>query len=432
MDYAVVVHGLSKQFYRYHVDRPWTLHEAFVKGLRWVQPAERFWALRDVSFSVAPGNMLGIVGPNGSGKSTLLRLIGGIGRPDAGSFEVRKKVGALLDLGAGFHPDLTGRENVFINGVVSGLTRREVAQRFDSIVAFAELEAFIDNPIRTYSTGMQMRLGFAIAVHSEPEILLIDEILSVGDHSFQRKCFDRIDQFKSEGCTILLVSHDSQLVRESCDEAIWLSSGRLVLHGRPDVVVNQYIDEADALMERCVSIDLETRRRTPKTGPTITTTQGVELQLHKNRFGSLELEVVEVLLIDTKGRATVQIESGEPLRIEISYRTASVIAEPIFHVVICREDGLVCYELDTESDRVGPGIVEDQGRIALQIDRVDLSPGSYYVDVGVYASGWSYAFDYHYKVYALTIHGLAIKTRDSSPYRWEVDSEKSTFTNPVN
>jgi len=432
MEYAVVVRGLSKQFYRHHGNRPWTLHEALVKGLRRIRPADRFWALRDVSFSVAPGNTLGIVGPNGSGKSTLLRLIGGIGRPDEGNFEVRKRVRALLDLGAGFHPDLTGRENVFISGVISGLTRREVKQKFDSIVAFAELEAFIDNPIRTYSTGMQMRLGFSIAVHSEPEILLIDEILSVGDHSFQRKCFERIAEFKSDGCTIVLVSHDTHLVRESCDEAIWLSSGRLVLHGRPDVVVNQYIDEADALMDRCASIDLETRRRTPKTGPKITTAQGIDLQLHKNRFGSLELELVEVLLTDTKGRSTVQINSGDPLRIEIGYRTAHLIAEPIFHVEICREDGLVCYGLDTETDRVSAGIVEDRGHIALQIDRVDLAAGSYYVDVGVYASGWKYAFDYQYKAYPLIVQGLTSKRTDSSPYHWEVNGEKPTLANPAN
>jgi len=246
MEYAVSVKGLSKHFYRYHADRPWTFHEAFVKGLRRLQPFERFWALRDVTFSVVPGKVVGIVGPNGSGKSTLLRLIGGVGRPDKGSVEVNSQIGALLDLGTGFHPDLTGRENVFISGVISGLTRREVTQRLDSIVAFAELEQFIDNPIRTYSSGMQMRLGFAIAIHARPEILLIDEILSVGDHAFQRKCYDRIIEFKSAGCTIILVSHDTTLVREFCDEALWLSSGRLMVHGPPDVVVDKYIAAADA------------------------------------------------------------------------------------------------------------------------------------------------------------------------------------------
>jgi lipopolysaccharide transport system ATP-binding protein len=163
-------------------------------------------------------------------------------------------------LGTGFHPDLTGRENVFVNGVISGLTRREVKQRFDSIVAFAELESFIDNPIRTYSTGMQMRLGFAIAIHARPEILLIDEILSVGDHSFQRKCLDRITQFKNEGCTILIVSHDTGQISEFCDEAIWLNAGHLAASGSADSVVAKYLLEADGRIAH--SIDAVTVHRT--------------------------------------------------------------------------------------------------------------------------------------------------------------------------
>jgi len=258
MDYAVVVKGLSKQFYRYHADRPWTLHETLVKGLRCLQPAERFWALDDVTFSIAPGRAVGVIGSNGSGKSTLLRLIGGVGRADKGYVTVSQRISGLLDLGTGFHPELTGRENVFVNGVISGLSRREVAKQFDEIVAFAELESFIDNPIRTYSTGMQMRLGFAIAVHAKPELLLIDEILSVGDHSFQRKCLERIKQFKNEGCTILIVSHDTGQIGEFCDEAIWLKSGRLIVHDRPDVVVDQYITAADAAMNQSISVDEET------------------------------------------------------------------------------------------------------------------------------------------------------------------------------
>jgi len=245
MDYAVVVKDLSKQYYLYHADRPGTLHETLIRGFRRLRPSERFWALRDVSFSIAPGRVVGVVGSNGSGKSTLLRLIAGVGRADSGSIKVNQRLGGLLDLGTGFHPDLTGRENAFVNGVISGLTRREVAQRFDSIVAFAELESFIDNPIRTYSTGMQMRLGFAIAIHSRPEMLLIDEILSVGDHSFQRKCLERITQFKNEGCTILIVSHDTSQIGDFCDEAIWLNAGHLAASGPADSVVAKYLSEAD-------------------------------------------------------------------------------------------------------------------------------------------------------------------------------------------
>jgi lipopolysaccharide transport system ATP-binding protein len=241
MDSAIVVTQLSKTFRRYHPNRPWTFQEALVRGFRRTSPVERFWGLRDVSFRVAAGRMVGIIGANGSGKSTLLRLVGGIGRPDSGRAEAYGRIGALLDLGSGFHPDLTGRENTIVTGVLSGLTRRQVRERFDSIVAFAEVEEFIDNPMRTYSTGMQMRLAFSTAVHTDPDVLLIDEILSVGDIAFQRKCLDRIAQFKASGCAILLVSHEGSVIQDLCDEAIWLNAGRLMAQGPPADVVGRYV-----------------------------------------------------------------------------------------------------------------------------------------------------------------------------------------------
>jgi lipopolysaccharide transport system ATP-binding protein len=243
---TVIVHGLGKQYRRYHQDRPWTLQEVFQRGFHRIRPAEYFWALRDVSFALVPGRMMGVIGGNGAGKSTLLRLIGGVGRPDEGTLSVRGRIDALLDLGAGFHPDLTGRENVFISGVINGLTRREVSQQFDSIVAFSELQEFIDSPLRTYSTGMQMRLAFAVATHTHPEVLLIDEVLAVGDLAFQHKCLQRIAQFKAEGCTIILVSHDAGLVAKMCDEALWLRAGRIMGHGRADEVARRYIAEAES------------------------------------------------------------------------------------------------------------------------------------------------------------------------------------------
>jgi lipopolysaccharide transport system ATP-binding protein len=240
---AIVVQNLSKQFRRYPADRPRTLQEACMRGLRRTKPVECFWALDDVSFTIAPGRMVGVLGPNGAGKSTLLRLIGGVGRPDKGMVKAHGQIGALLDLGAGFHPELTGRENVFVSGVITGLTRREVRERLDSIVAFAELEAWIESPLRTYSSGMQLRLAFSIAVHVEPEILLIDEVLSVGDHAFQQKSFARIAEFKARGCTIVVISHETACMRELCDEALLLQGGRLVAHGSTADVVDQYMTE---------------------------------------------------------------------------------------------------------------------------------------------------------------------------------------------
>ena len=237
---AIIVSNLGKTFRRYHPDRPGTLQEAVAKGLRRMRHVERFWGLKDVSFTVDAGRTVGVVGANGSGKSTLLRLIGGVGRPDRGRVQVDGRIGALLDLGAGFHPDLTGRENAVLGGILNGLTRRQVLDQMDAIVAFAEVEEALDNPIRTFSSGMQMRLAFAIAVQTSPDVLLIDEVLAVGDISFQRKCLDRMAHIKASGCAILLVSHETSTVAAFCDDAVWLDEGRLMAYGPAADIVRQY------------------------------------------------------------------------------------------------------------------------------------------------------------------------------------------------
>lgn len=241
MNQTIIVQEVTKKFRRFHANRPRTIQEAIVRGLRQMRTAEEFRALQEVSFTVESGQMVGIIGHNGAGKSTLLRLIGGIGKPDSGTIELHGRIGALLSLGAGFHDDLTGRENVFINGVISGLTLGEVHAAFDSIVTFAELERFIDSPLRTYSSGMRMRLGFAIAAHIEPEILLIDEVLAVGDAAFQQKSTNRIKQFKEKGCTVLIVSHNVDFIRENCDSALWLHMGQVKAYDQAEPVVSQYL-----------------------------------------------------------------------------------------------------------------------------------------------------------------------------------------------
>jgi len=409
---AIVVENLGKRFRRFHAQRPNTLKEALLHGRRRMKPTNYFWALRDVSFRIAPGRMVGMVGPNGAGKSTLLRLIGGVGRPDEGRAVARGRIGALLDLGAGFHPDLTGRENVFINGVISGLTRDEVARRFDAIVDFAELEEFIDHPLRTYSTGMRMRLGFAVAVHTDPEILLIDEILAVGDLAFQRKCLERIDRFKAGGCTILLVSHDASSIEQLCDEAVWLRQGRLMAYGPAQVVARQYAEEMSA----------ETRRRTPAARPARRASSGEELRVNQNRFGSQEMEIVSVRLFDSAGSPVTEMDSGDPLHVEIAYRAPTPIPAPIFGVTISREDGQVCY--DTSTDHAGHHLpaVHGSGQVSFHVERLDLTGGQYYVDAGVYEREWAYAYDYHWHVYPLAIRPTSSgKGVLHPPNRWNFE-----------
>ncbi len=242
MDNSIVVKNLGKKFRKYNQARPHTLQEAIVRGFKGMRASESFWALKNVSFSIREGNMVGVIGHNGAGKSTLLRLVGDLGKPDEGSIKTNGRIGALLSLGAGFHPELTGRENIYINGVISGLLRKQVHKQFDSIVEFAELEEFIDNPLHTYSSGMAMRLGFSIATHIQPDILLIDEVLAVGDLAFQQKCLDRIIDFKRKHCTILLVSHDTHFVAQHCDSAVWLDKGQIRNLGPAAEVVDQYVE----------------------------------------------------------------------------------------------------------------------------------------------------------------------------------------------
>lgn len=418
---AIAVSGLSKSFRRFHADRPWTIQEALAQGLRRWKPVERFMALRDVSFRVEAGRTVGIVGSNGSGKSTLLRLTGGVGRPDRGSVEVDGRIGALLDLGAGFHADLTGRENAMIGGILSGLTRRQVLERFDAIVEFAEVEKFIDSPLRTYSTGMQMRLAFSTAVHADPDILLIDEVLSVGDLGFQRKCLDRIAQFKASGCSILLVSHETSMVQDLCDEAIWLSGGRLLAHGPASDVVRQYVAH------------MNSREATPEPGrdaplapaaaahPVVRTDQGTTVILDENRFGSVELKITRVRVLDELGRPTPDVHSGHPVQVEIEYLATTRVVAPLFRVRILRQDGLVCYDLNTERSPLSLSAVEGQGRLSVHLGRLDLNSATYFVDVGCYSQDWAYAYDHQSSVCSVIVHGDAVKDAVLNvPHRWEV------------
>jgi ABC-type polysaccharide/polyol phosphate transport system ATPase subunit len=250
---AIEVTRASKIYRRYsHRKQFATLKSALLSRslIRNLRPDETFTALDDISLSVPKGRTLGVIGRNGSGKSTLLKLVAGITKPSSGSVRVQGRVSALIELGAGFHPEISGRENVFINGIMLGLTKREVARRFDEIVEFAEMKEFIDAPVKTYSSGMYMRLGFAVAIHVDPEVLLVDEVLAVGDEGFTHKCLDKFAEFKRRGKTILLVTHSLGLVERFCDEALWLDRGRIKGSGDPKRIVGAYITDVGKQEER--------------------------------------------------------------------------------------------------------------------------------------------------------------------------------------
>jgi homopolymeric O-antigen transport system ATP-binding protein len=387
-DLAVAVEGVSKQFVRRA--RRATLKERLLDPLEPLR-RDRFWALRDVSFDVYEGQTVGVIGANGSGKSTLLRLVAGLGRPTAGRIVRRREVGAMLALGEGFDPLLTGRENAITAGILAGLRRREIVARLDLIVAFAELEEFFDQPLRTYSDGMRLRLAFAVAISVEPEVLLIDEVLAVGDLRFQEKCFDRLEQLQETGTTILLASHDEQQVRRLCRHVVWLARGRVQAQGNPDSVYEQY----DGAMRA------ETERRAQAQGDV-----GLEAGFG-SRVGTFEVEIADVRVVPSSLR-----DGQTAVRIEIDLVPHAAVDEPIVTVSLHREgDFARMLDLSTEADSIMLGRVGEPQTLVLEIDRLDVPPGSYRFDVGVFERSWAYIYDYRWHAYPLEVEGGEGKRR---------------------
>src|SRR4029079_13651627 len=304
-----------KRYRRYGGRQFSTLKSALLQRsiLRDLQPSETFPALRNVSFKVAKGSTFGVMGRNGSGKSTALKLVAGITKPTSGSVKVDGRISALIELGAGFHPEISGRENVFINGIMLGLSKREIQERFDEIVDFAELREFIDAPVKTYSSGMYMRLGFAVAIHVNPDVLLVDEVLAVGDEGFTHKCLDKFAEFRRRGKTILLVTHSLNLVERFCDEALSLDEGHAMSHGDPKRVVGAYLTKVEqgeeALLASTTARAVEDASREGRDGkeghgpaldhpadPTSNMFQATE-----GRWGSREVEITDVAFLDRDG-----------------------------------------------------------------------------------------------------------------------------------
>jgi lipopolysaccharide transport system ATP-binding protein len=413
---AIVVQGLGKKFKKFPSNYPRKVKHLLTGSLLKTGSRESFWCLRDVSFEIHQGQMLGIIGPNGSGKSTLLRLIGGVGRPDEGSISVNGRIGALFDLGVGFHYDLSGRDNIFIGGVAAGLTRRQILKRFDEIVSFSELENFLDYPLRTYSSGMKMRLAFAVAANIDPDILIIDEVLYVGDLAFQSKCLERIQHFRLNGCTVLLVTHDIQQVENFCDNAIWLKQGKVYGQGSPQQITQAYAEE----------MVQETKRKTDLALTGSTTQNDKSLQLNKNRFGSLEIEITGVCLKGSLGVQIMEYSIGDSLRIEIDYESHLSAVDPIFGVTITDAQDHICCEMLHENDR--PQLNDDRrrGTMILEIERLDLNGGEYFVNVGIYEKNWKYAYDYHWQVYPLRVRPYtSLKGILSPPHKWSWSTNRN-------
>jgi len=365
---AIEVERLSKAYRRAGRRRSaGSLKSAVLHGFRRRAPAEdaTFPALTDVSFTVGKGETVGVVGENGSGKSTLLKVLAGIHAPTSGRVETRGRVAALIELGAGFHPEITARENIEINAMLLGLSRKEIAARLDAIVAFAGVERFLEEPVKTFSSGMVVRLGFAVAAHADPEILLVDEVLSVGDEQFTHRCLERIADFQREGRTIVVVSHDLELVIATARRAIRLESGRLVADAPAAEVVGRYREEVAFR---------EGEARAPA---------GAE---SGKRWGSGAARIESVRLVDGDGRPSGVLSAGRPFRVELAGRTESPIADFVAGVRISRVDGTTVFGTNTRIDGHRAESVEGDFRIAVDFPAADLTAGTYALDAAVHAS----------------------------------------------
>jgi len=313
------------------------------------------WALKEVTFDLPFGESLALIGPNGAGKSTLLKLLAKVTEPTAGRIEVHGRVSALIELGAGFHPDLTGRENVYLNGAILGVPRRQIERRFDSIVAFAELDGFIDTPLKRYSSGMAVRLGFAVASCMDPEILLVDEVLAVGDASFQRKCIDRIRELQRQGTTLIFVSHNTSLVKAVCNTAILLSDGSVAASGTVPVVIDRY----NEMLEARGSALLEGARA----GAT----------------HNAGVEIVQVDVLTSSGEpADGRVSSNSAVAIRVSYKAYSRIGRAEGLVRVYRSDGTSCCVMRMVDDGAPLCIEEGRGAFSVTLDPVQLAGGTYH------------------------------------------------------
>jgi lipopolysaccharide transport system ATP-binding protein len=375
----VIVHleSVSKWFDR-GVNRASTLQESFLQlfGVRQERSVDRdgFWALDDVSFQVERGQTLGLIGANGSGKSTVLKLISRILLPTRGKIAVNGRVAALLELGAGFHPDLTGRENIFLNGSILGFGKADILSRMEEMIAFADIGPFIDSPLRHYSSGMQVRLGFAVATLFNPDILLVDEVLAVGDARFQAKCLTRIQELRKQGTAILFVSHDLKAIREMCNSVVWLEQGVVRVAGFPDDAVSAYIAETWSPGSPAPSAKHKASR-------------------HLRRWGTHEAEITGVTFTDRNDAERDLFETGETMVIKLRYVAHQPLARPVFGILISRADGVIVGESKSKYDGNWPTPIDGEGSICCEI-KLSLLPGQYRLTATIYDETLVHPYDH--------------------------------------
>lgn len=393
MSAAVVVDDVWKSFRLYH-ERNQYLKAAVLRGRR--ARYEEFWALKGIDFEVPVGSTFGVIGSNGSGKSTLLKCLTGILYPEKGNVKINGRVSALLELGAGFHPELSGRENVYMNGAILGLTKKEINARFDDIVDFAGLPDFIDTPVKNYSSGMFVRLGFAVAAHVEPDVLLIDEVLSVGDESFQRKCAEKIEQFRRDGRTIVFVSHGLSQVEQLCETVAWIDKGDLKMVGPSGEVISAYSGQSHGSVR-------------------------MEGELGA-RWGSGDAEITSVKLLGADGQPLDVLTTHDPLTIAIDFKTLRPLQDIVVNMRIDTLNGHAVWGTSTRRCSKSIGLVDGEARAVMTMPHFPILEGTYeltlavtdYTEMHPY-DHWEKRIRFEVRQYTSTDVGLV-----HIPVQWEI------------
>lgn len=388
---VISIKNVTKTFKIYR-DKPVSLKEKVLK-LR-SNEYSTFYALKNLSLDIRRGETIGLIGHNGCGKSTLLKLITKILYPDQGTITVNGKISSLIELGAGFHPDFTGRENIYINASIFGLSKKEVDQRIDEIIRFSELGKFIENPVRTYSSGMYMKLAFSVAINVNPEILLIDEILSVGDANFQKKCLEKIESFKRNGATIVIVAHDLGTIEKICDRVVWMNEGQIVRQGEADQIINLYIQHMNKqFVEQRQQEYLEISSRgigekeeveVTEANESSDTSTVDELTFSEDiRWGSKEVEITEARILNAEGKVTNVLMAGEPFCIEIDYKLNREQKAYIFGTGIYTADKVLVYGNNTQIANLKIDRINKRGTVRFKVKKCNLLSGTYKLNVAV-------------------------------------------------
>ena len=387
---AISVEHISKQFKIFY-DKSTSLKEKVLFQHR--RKYEEREVLRDVSFQIPKGQAVGLIGHNGCGKSTMLKLLTKIMYPEQGQIVTDGRISALIELGAGFHPDMSGRENIYTNAAIFGLSRQEIDQRLEQIIEFSELGKYIDNPVRTYSSGMYMRLAFSVAINVDADILLVDEILAVGDASFQAKCFNRLREIKANGTTIVIVSHSLAQIEQICDRSIWIHEGKIRADGLPREIHPAYLDYmAKEYMEHT---ETEQEAHSPQEDDTTQEPEDEETsEQEKTRWGNRAAYFTQIRLLNGAGQETSRFVTGEPMTIEMGYRVKSSLKHPACGIGIFRNDGVQCYGVNTQIDHIQGLELQPEGVLRFQVESNVLLPGIYTLDVALHTED-GFAYDYY-------------------------------------